>query len=285
VLSYLGFKVHDDAEFEAALCRIRAGIPKIGIPFNYLLDFAELPPEIAAVDGNHCIVESIISAGRQCTLEGYALEDEIVVYGAVDSIREGRHQSSFQRYQYPSALPQDVVARMTSITERVLSHMGFTYSPFNIEFYWDEQTDEIRLLEINTRISKSHCPLFHMVDGEYHHQVMIDVALGQRPAFPHREGRYGVAAKFMWRAFEDALVRRVPSAEEIARVQRLFPEAEIEVHLTEGARLSDLKFQDSYSYEMATIFLGGDSEAELLEKYDRCREALNIELLPVDVGP
>ena len=174
---------------------------------------------------------------------------------------------------------------MTSITERVLSHMGFTYSPFNIEFYWDEQADEIRLLEINTRISKSHCPLFHMVDGEYHHQVMIDVALGQRPAFPHREGRYGVAAKFMWRAFEDALVRRVPTEEEIARVQRLFPEAEIEVHLTEGARLSDLKFQDSYSYEMATIFLGGDSEAELLEKYDRCREALNIELLPVDVGP
>jgi hypothetical protein len=37
--------------------------------------------------------------------------------------------------------------------------------------------DTIWLLEINTRISKSHCPLFRRVDGASHHQVMLDLAL------------------------------------------------------------------------------------------------------------
>ena len=200
VLSYLGFKVHDDAELDHAVARIRRGIDRIAVPFGHLLSFAELPPEIAAVDGRHCIAESIISRGRQCTLEGYVHGRRVAVYGAVDSVREGRHASCFGRYQYPSRLPPEVLARMEALTRRFLGHIGYDDSPFNIEFFWDEETGTIALLEINTRISKSHCPLLRMVDGEYHHQVMIDVALGEAPRFPHREGAHALAAKFMWRA-------------------------------------------------------------------------------------
>jgi hypothetical protein len=278
VLSYLGFRVYDDRELEHAILQIRAGIDRIAKPFDYLLQFGQLPAEIASIDGRHCIVESIISQGHQCTLEGYALDDEVVVYGAVDSIREGRHLSSFSRYQYPSTLPEDVLERMASITRRFLRHIGFRYSPFNIEFFWNEETDQIWLLEINTRISKSHAPLFKLVDGEYHHQVMLDVALGRRPDFPFREGPYPIAAKFMWRAFEDQIVRRVPSEAQLSRVCERFPGSEVEVHLTEGRRLSELAYQDSYSYELAAIFVGGENEDELVNRYAECQRALAIEL-------
>jgi hypothetical protein len=280
--SYLGFKVRNDRDLQQAIDRIRKGIYRFGHPFNYLLQQAQLPADIAAVDGNHCIAEQIISHGRQCTLEGYVFRSETVVYGTIDSIREGRYRSSFSRYQYPSRVPQRVQQRMTDITRRLMNHFDYDTSPFNIEFYWDEAHDSLFLLEINPRISKSHCPMFFNVDGAYHHQVMVEVALGQRPAFPHRQGRHRMAAKFMWRECRDALVKHVPTGQELREIAAQFPSAEIQLNVREGMRLSDLLDQDSYTYEVGAIFLGGDSQKQLLEKYRACRRAIPLQLEPMD---
>jgi biotin carboxylase len=279
--SHLGFMVRDQRELAEALRRIRSRIFRFANPFNLLLEQAELPPDIVSVDGNHCIVEQIISQGRQCTLEGWAHEGEIEVYGVIDSIREGAHRSSFARYQYPSRLPQRVRQRMIDVTRRFLTHIGYDDSPFNIEFYWDEISDHIWLLEVNTRISKSHCPLFHKVDGAYHHKVMLDVALGRRPEFPHREGQYGMAAKFMWRTSHDAIVRQAPSAERVEEICEELEGVELQLHVHEGMRLSELPDQDSYSYEIAVIFVGADTQKKLVERYHRCKSALGLKLEPV----
>ncbi|WP_206609599.1 ATP-grasp domain-containing protein [Thiohalobacter thiocyanaticus] len=275
--SHLAFRVDGDSSLEHALKRIRASIYRFAEPFNYLLDFAELPASVASVDGHHCIAEGVISRGRQCTLEGYVYQGEVQVYGAVDSIRQGRHRSSFARYQYPSRIPRRVQQRMHAITDRFLTHIGFDNGPFNIEFYWDNQCDRLWLLEINTRISKSHCPLFRAVDGASHHKVMLDLSLGQRPAFPHRQGTWPCAAKFMWRLYEDAMVKRIPSAAEIEAIRTRFPGTEIQLHIQPGMRLSELRDQDSYSYEIAVIFAGGQSQTELLEKYRAIQRALRLE--------
>ena len=45
---------------------------------------------------------------------------------------------------------------MIRITEKIISHIGFDNSAFNIEYYWDRGRDKIWLLEINTRVSQSH---------------------------------------------------------------------------------------------------------------------------------
>lgn len=224
--SHLGFKVTNDKELEYAINCIRENIVRFAKPFNYLLQFADLPVEVAAIDGNHCIVESIISRGRQCTLEGYVYNGEVNVYGAVDSIRESKHRSCFSRYQYPSTIPHRIHQKMISVTERFLTHIAYDNGPFNIEYYWESSNDSIWLLEINTRISKSHCPLFRDVDGASHQKVMIETALGENPDFPHRQGKYRVAAKFMWRIFEDAKVNRVPTESELSALHERFPSAE-----------------------------------------------------------
>ncbi|SDJ28830.1 ATP-grasp domain-containing protein [Ferrimonas sediminum] len=279
--SHLGFMIRNDHEFDAAITEIRNKIHRFADPFNYLLQFAQLPDEIADADGCHCIAESIISQGRQCTLEGYVYGGTVSVYGAVDSLREGEHGSSFSRYQYPSSIPSATLDRMTAVTDRFLTHIGFDNGPFNIEFYWDADRDSIQLLEINARISKSHCPLFMHVDGLSHHQVMIDLALGQKPDFPHRQGEYRYAAKFMWRVGSDAKVNKVPSADELQALSRRFGSTEIELHIREGMRLSELRYQDSYSYEIAEVFVAGNSEQELLQKYHAVQQALSIELQPL----
>ena len=281
VLSYLGFRIDGPEDFRRALARMRREIDRFGGPFNRILARAVLPPEVAAIDGNHCIVEALISSGRQCTLEGYAWQGEVQIYGTVDSLREGAAGSSFSRYQYPSTLPRSVQQRMADITTRVIRHIGYDCAPFNIEFYWDEVQDRIWLLEINTRISKSHAPLFHMVDGCYHHQVMLDLGLGREPRMPHREGAHGCAAKFMVRRHEDARVVRVPTADEIAAIEAAFPGVVIQVDVREGMRLSELCWQDSYTYEVATVFIGATDNAALEHTYQEVMQRLPLEFAPV----
>ena len=279
--SFLGFKVRNRHELDEAVEIIRRKIKRFGNPFNYLLQFADLPPEVAPVGGNHCIAEAIIAADRQCTLEGYVHDREVVVYGIVDSFRSRLSPSSFTRYQYPTTLPEPVQHRMIEIAGTFMHHIEYDHSPFNMEFFWDSVTDELWLLEVNTRISKSHAPLFRFVDGMYHHKVMVDTALGRKPEFPHREGEHQYAAKFMWRVVSNAIVTRVPTASEIQHLRDRFPELKMQIHVKEGMRLSELADQDSYTYEIAVLFLGGDSEGELQEKYARCQESLHLHLHPI----
>ncbi|WP_462324714.1 ATP-grasp domain-containing protein [Desulfoplanes sp.] len=274
VCSHLGFRIGSREDFETSLGIIRKNIYRFAQPFNIFMDMAGLPPSIHKVDGNHCIAESLISQGRQCTLEGYVLDGIVRVYGTVDSIRDDDHPSCFTRYQYPSALPREVLERMEAATARVMTHVGYMDSPFNIEFYWNETDDAIRLLEINTRISKSHCPLFRLVDGESNHAVMIDVALGEEPGFPHRQGAFSLAAKFMLRSFENGVVRRVPGPEDVQKLKRRFPEAQLLIQVRPGQILSSLREQDSYSYEFAVLYLGADSQEELVHKYREARSVL-----------
>ena len=279
VLSYLGFLVRDRDDFTRSIELIREGIGRYADPFNVILKAADLPPEVQGIDGYFCIAEGLISKGHQCTLEGYVHKGDIHVYGIVDSLREGPHQSCFSRYQYPSQLPARVRQRMIAAAKAFMAHIGYDNSAFNIEFYWDHQEDAIRLLEINTRISKSHCPLFKMVDGEYHHDVLIDLSLGKKPNFPHRRGRFKMAAKFMLRRHRDGRVVTVPGPSEIEALKHRFSGTEIVIYIKAGMRLSDLRDQDSYSYEIADLFLGADSQDELLKKY---QEALKMLPFAID---
>jgi biotin carboxylase len=167
---------------------------------------------------------------------------------------------------------------MIDATCKVLNHYQYNNSPFNIEFYWSKENDNISLLEINTRISKSHCPLFKMVDGEYHHAVNIDIALGRAPDFPYRKGKYKTAAKFMLRRYHDGRVNKVPSIEDIEKVKQRFPDTSIHLHIKPGMNLDDLPDQDSYSYEIAVLFMGAANQRQLLENYSTALDLLPFEI-------
>ena len=109
--SLLGFRVCDREHFEFAIDKDRSGLGRFAEPFGVLLSYADLPKEIADLGSWGCIAEEIISAGRQCTLEGYVFEGKVVIYGIIDSIR-GPNRSSFHCYEYPSNLDESVKDRM-----------------------------------------------------------------------------------------------------------------------------------------------------------------------------
>ncbi len=271
--------VANDAELREAVRAVRPEIGRVAEPFTYVLDMVDLPPEIEGVGGAMCIVEEA-STGDQVTVEGYVHDGEPVVYGVVDSITYPG-SASFLRYQYPSSLPEDVLGRMADVSRRVIRGVGLDRTTFNIEYFWDADKDRLELLEINPRHSQSHARLFQLVDGRPNHQVMVDLALGREPAMPEESGPYAVAAKWMLRHFRedgDDVVRRVPSPEQVADLEREIPGVTVEPVVAAGEHLTDKHGEDVRSVVLAQVHVGGRDEEDLVDKYRRCTEALTFEI-------
>lgn len=273
--SYLGFRITGPRTLKRAIQRIRTGIEQLADPFQYVLDHAELPPEVRAVDGRHCLVEGII-AGRQATLEGWVCDGEVSYHGVVDSVREV-NGTSFQRYEYPSTLPQPVKQLMAEVGRRILKHVDFDNSGFNIEFRWDALHHKLGLIEINTRVAQHHSDLFEKVDGTSNHEVPIQIGLGRKPYIPHGKGRFKRAATFFLRRYEDGIVMKVPDAETIAEIEKRIPGTVIQLQVEPGMRLARLFEQDSYSYFLAIIYVGAQTQRELLERYAEIAAGLKFE--------
>jgi len=280
--SQMVYRIDTPENLKRALEEIREGITRFGYPFGRLMERARLPADIPAeIDGHYCILEKPID-GWQCTVEGYIQAGVTHVYGVVDSIREGKHNSSFARYELPSRLPATVKRRLTELSERAIPALGLDDTPFNIEFFWDRDSDRIWLLEVNGRISQSHSPLFADVAGASHHEVAVDIALGRRPDFPRWDGAFKMAAKFMVRRYRDGLVSRVPTPVEIDELETAFPGTRIQIEVKEGDRLSELRGQDVYSYEVAVIFMGGHDRRDLDQRYHALLKRLPLEFAPLD---
>jgi biotin carboxylase len=280
--SLLGFRVSCREDLDHALAETRRGIHRFAEPMEVIMGYADLPDDIRAIGGDHCIAEAIISDGRQCTLEGYVFEGAVEVYGIVDSIR-GRNRSSLERYEYPSSLPWEVKRRMIDSARRVIARAGLDDTPFNIEFFYHENRDAISLLEVNVRISKSHSPLFDKVEGVPHKEVMLDVALGRRPDFPARRGPFRYAAKFMPRIYgnhDEWRVRNVPDRDRLREIEDAFPGSEIQLHLSEGMRLAETSHHDPYSYELAAVFMGAQSRAGLRRDFARLWQEVGLTFEP-----
>jgi hypothetical protein len=274
--SDLAFGVANQQQFQNALAQIRHGIGRMGAPFEIVLDYLNLPPEIASVGGQVCLAEETI-CGRQLTLEGYRYHGQTHTLGVVDSVRYDA-SPSFLRYQYPASIPERIAERMAEISDRIVRQVGLEHTTFNIEFFWDENTDALSVLEINPRHSQSHAELFAQVDGAPNHLALLRLVLGRNPTLPRRQGPYRVAAKWFLRRWHDGVVRRHPTELEIQRVQQDIPGVTVEVIAREGDRLSELIGQDSYSYILANIYIGAQDEAELIEKYRGCVRALPFEI-------
>jgi biotin carboxylase len=278
--SALAFRVTDDAELDDALAEIREGIGQMGRPFEDVLSRIELPSEIAEVGAMAVLVEEE-GHGRQATVEGYEQAGAVQIHGIIDSPTFPA-SPSFRSYQYPSRLPEPVQHRMVETAAAVIQQIGLTDSTFNVEFFWDEQDDRLVLLEVNPRHSQSHAWLFEQVDGVSNHESVVALALGKPPALPCHRGEHAVAAKCQVRRFTDGVVRRAPGRQQVAAIEEEIGRVHVKVLVSEGDRLSDQRLQDSYSFDLAHVFVAAQDEDDLVATFRRCVEALDISVEDVD---
>lgn len=271
---HLGFRIGSAGDFRQACEKMRAGIGAFSGPFDDLLEYADIPDEIRS--GGFCLAEQIIG-GKQVTLEGFACDGEIDSHGIVDSFRHS-NRVSFSRFQYPSRLPGKVKDRIFAASRKVMKHIGFDNSPFNIEYFYDARSESLKLLEINPRIAQSHSDLFKKADSTSNHRIMVEVGLGKHPHWEKGRGEFRIAGKFFIRSFADGRVARAPTEEQIAEIRERFPGTIVQPLVKQGQQLSEMLYQDSYSFKLAIVYMGAASQRELCDNFETVKQILDFEI-------
>ena len=254
---HLDFKPH-----ERLLLRV------VTAPFNDLLRaFTSLDR-----DANAFVAESLIS-GVQVTLDGFVFEGEVEIMGVVDSVMFPG-TSTFERFDYPSRLLSKAVReRMTDIAKKMVRGLGMTHAQFNIEMFYDDKTDAIRVIEINPRLSYQFADLYENVDGTNTYDVLIDLTLGRRPTFEKGAGKYKFASSFVLRTFEGKKFVDVPGENDIAAFAKQYDDARLRIYGRRGQSLAgEMRAMGSYRYGIINV--GAGSLLDLFAIYNDALEKL-----------
>jgi biotin carboxylase len=266
--------VRNRKELEAVVAATRRHLTEFVKPFNQLVarytDFEH--------DGGYLLAEGVLR-GKQVTVEGCAYRGDFAIVGIVDSIMFP-DTISFQRFEYPSSLDERIQWRMSDIAIRFMRSVGFDNGLFNVEMMYDEDKDAVHIIEVNPRMCPQFADLMEKVNGINTYEVALDIAAGRRPTLSSDSARFGAAASLVSRVFEDQLVKRVPTRDELIRFGERFPEARLKILCREGHRLSD-ELQDGRSYRYALLHLGGESREHVLMRYASALLALDFEFEPV----
>jgi hypothetical protein len=168
---------------------------------------------------------------------------------------------------------------MADIARTLVSGIGFDDSMFNIEMFYNGETDAIHIIEINPRMSYQFADMFEKVDGTNSYALQLQLCQGERPEYENGLGRYGVAVSFVLRLFENKMVTRVPSDGELRRIQEQYPDSLVVIKVSKGFMLSDLS-QDESSYRYAIINLGGRDWPDVYARFEEIKRQLVFEFEP-----
>ena len=230
--------------------------------------------EIAALAGadpdsvHGFLVEELLT-GAEVTLEGYVHGDRVTTIGITDSVKYPG-TLSFERFEYPSALPEERQAELAEVSARVLPALGFEGGFFNVEFFVPESGPP-QIIEVNGRLASQFAPLVQKLHGRSTYDALFDLAVGRDPAWETGLPE-GVAVSYCLRVFADAYVEAVPDSE-----------PDLELLVRPGLLLSQQGVNDSGSYRLA-IFAGfGATREEAVERCLARARSLSFRLAPVPV--
>ncbi len=218
--------------------------------------------------------------GMQYSLDGIAFEGEIKPLGIVDSVMYPGTQA-FMRFDYPSRLPVLAQAQALDVASRFLKAVGFSHGLFNMEFFYDSATQELKVIEFNPRMASQFADLYLRVDGLNLHAMALELAHGRNPwALAPIEATSGCASSFVYRVFDDRaghLPQRIPAMPSAAQAQQLqaqFPDHLLLQFPKAGHSLArDFKWLGSYRYGI--MHLGGHDAHDLQERCQRASGILN----------
>ena len=216
-------------------------------------------------DAGGLVAEELLS-GREVTVEGYAYRGRVIVVGITDSAKYPG-TNSFERFEYPTALPPERRAELEQVVARVVPAHGFDGGFFNVELAVPDD-GPARILEVNARLASQFSILVQALHGRSTYDALFALACGVDPQWRGDEPA-GVAVSHVVRVFEDARVARVP------------PSAPgVEILVRPGLLLSEQgEPNDAASYRLAIVYAAGRTREEAVERARRRAASLPFELL------
>lgn len=236
-------------------------------PFNQLIkDHSGL-----SKNANFFIGEELIE-GIQVTVDGFVFNSKVTICGIVDSVMFP-NTNIFERFEYPSKLLPSVQQRMNHIVEDLIHGVGFENAQFNVELFYNSETDTIKIIEINPRLSYQFGDLYENVDGANTYQILLDLALGQPPQFVKGNGEFQCTASFVLRTFEGKALKSIPETNHISNFNDRYPESNVKVYGKKGTKLSgEMRAIGSYRYGIVNV--GAHSLLDLFSIYEDVLDSL-----------
>lgn len=218
-----------------------------------------------APSAHRMLMEQAIE-GQQFNLDGYFYQGRAYLLGMVDELMYPG-TAAFLRFHYPSKLSAQMQEKALSVAETFLQQVGFDHSFFNLEFFVEEGSGEIKVIEFNPRLGSQLADLYGRVDGIDVYAMQLALAQGKDPTkVPKRKTAETCAASFVFRKFDGAgsplaLTQAIKDAFKIQ-----FPDA-----LLFEFRKSDVGLQREYkwlgSHRYGVLHLSASDEARLRQKY------------------
>ncbi|MCW2310357.1 ATP-grasp domain-containing protein [Rhodoferax antarcticus] len=201
-----------------------------------------------AGSAHHLLLEEPVG-GAQYNLDGYVFAGDVRLLGVVDAIHYPGTQA-FMRFEYPSRLREALQQRALEVARRFLTHVGFTHGLFNMEFFYDEATDRLTVIEFNPRMAAQFSDLYLRVRGIDLHRYALALAHGQDPAtLPLAVPSAGAAASFVYRSFSIDTQVSQPTAAQKEALLGAYPDALLfEFPKTPSQIARDFKWLGSYRY-------------------------------------
>ena len=217
--------------------------------------------------------EPVLPQVAQYNLDGWVFDGQVHLLGVVDAVLIPGTQA-FMRWEVPSRLPASEQARALDVARRFLAAIGFSHGFFNMEFFHDERSGRLSVIEFNPRLASQFGDLYRRVRGVDAHAMAVAAALGQDPReVPCEAPREGAAASLVYRTLPGETPPSPPSAVQRHDFQRAFPDGLAFSFPKRGHALArDYKWTGSHRYGI--VHLGGRDRTELRERAEQASRLL-----------
>jgi biotin carboxylase len=222
------------------------------------------------IGSQHLVIEPVLR-GRQINVDGFVHGGNVHLLGITDEVMYPGTMA-FLRFQFTGTSDERLAARVRDAIERTVRALDLDHGFFNLEFFVDEATDALTLIEVNPRLAAQLAQFYEWVLGVDTYELGFAMALG-RPLPMARGARWGAAASFVWRSFDGTSCPRLPTPEDRQWLAREFPEARLELYPKRGAALQrDIKWLGSHRW--AVLNMPGRDADDLRLRYLRICDRL-----------
>lgn len=237
-------------------------IRKLVEPFERLTR-QHLSPDVPSA--HRLLLEAPVRAD-QFNLDGYVFDGICRPLGVVDALMYPGTQA-FMRFQLPTRLPRAVQDRALDVARRFLQAVGFTHGLFNMEFFYDDATSELKVIEFNPRMASQFSDLYRQVTGVCLHELSLALAQGMDPAgLPRYTPTAGMAASFVHRVFDPHQAVTMPTPVQLTAFHGAHPDGLVlPFPKSAGSIARDFKWLGSYRYGI--VHLAGGTPDDMLARY------------------
>jgi biotin carboxylase len=245
----------------------RARLPQAGSAYRMLLE------------------EPVAPQTAQFNLDGWVQDGRVHALGVVDAVMYPGTQA-FMRWEHPSRLAAAVQRRALDVAQRFLGAIGYAHGFFNLEFFYDDDDDCLRVIECNPRLASQFSDLYERVHGVDAHAMALALALGGDPqSLPLRRPTARAAASLVYRAFDaSGDVPPAPAGPQREALARGFPDALLFSFPKRGRSLAR-DFRWTGSHRFGIVHLGGRDREHLRQNCEDASALLGWPAPYLDHGP